>query len=179
MTFPDLPKAWHHRPPPHTSAYRRWLVEPGSLTRRIQATCENFCVELVSQHRRRPFDEESQALDMPVRRSAWVREVFLRCGPRNVVFAHSVVPADSLSSRWRHLRALGTRPLGAALFANPQIRRSAMAYRRLTPQHALYTCAVASEPERPSVLWARRSLFTLDDHPILVTEVFLPAILAL
>ncbi len=29
----------------------------------------------------------------------------------------------------------------------------------------------------PRALWARRSLFSLENHPILVTEVFLPALL--
>jgi chorismate--pyruvate lyase len=31
--------------------------------------------------------------------------------------------------------------------------------------------------ERPDCLWARRSLFLLNNSPILVTEVFLPGVL--
>lgn len=179
MSFPDLPKAWHRRPPAHASRYRSWLVEPGSLTRRLQNACTDFSVKLLSQGLHRPFRDESDYLGLPARQNAWLREVFLRCGGRDAVFAHSVVPMQSLASGWRHLRALGTRPLGAALFANPRIQRSAMTYCRLNARHALYASAVASERKPPSVLWARRSLFTLDSHPILVTEVFLPAILAL
>jgi chorismate--pyruvate lyase len=43
----------------------------------------------------------------------------------------------------------------------------------------LYKSAVAVLDERPTKLWARRSLFYLRDAPLLVTEVFLPEILTL
>jgi chorismate--pyruvate lyase len=44
-------------------------------------------------------------------------------------------------------------------------------------RHPLYRHAAVHVDAPPRALWARRSLFSLENHPILVTEVFLPALL--
>lgn len=107
------------------------------------------------------------------------REVFLYCGDRPVVFAHSVLPLASLRGAWAKLGKLGNRPLGATLFANPCVRRAPLEYKRLNQRHPLYQRACARLDRPPTYLWARRSLFALHGRRILVTEVFLPAILEL
>jgi chorismate--pyruvate lyase len=108
-----------------------------------------------------------------------LREVHLYCGDTPVVFAHSVIPKKGMNGAWHHLGKLGNKPLGAALFANPLIKRMPLQFRKLDRRHALYrrACAILHEP--PSHLWARRSVFILKKYPILVTEVFLPGILAM
>lgn len=113
------------------------------------------------------------------RRTALVREVYLYCGRTPVVFAHSVIDPQSLHGPWRRLARLGTRPLGAALFADPRIRRYPLHQRKLNAHHELYERACDALKKRPPYLWARRSLFMLHKSPILVTEVFLPGILKL
>ena len=65
------------------------------------------------------------------------------------------------------------------MFANPRIKRCPLRYRQLTVHDALYRKACGLLEEAPRSLWARRSLFVLRGTPLLVTEVFLPAILAL
>ena len=108
-----------------------------------------------------------------------VREVSLNCGQRPVVFAHSVVESRALRGPWRMLMTLGARPLGAALFADPRITRFPLRFRRLNRRHELYRRACELLEHSPACLWARRSLFVLRGSRLLVTEVFLPAILAL
>jgi chorismate--pyruvate lyase len=51
--------------------------------------------------------------------------------------------------------------------------------RKIGWHHELHRRLSACLPAAPMSLWARRSLFRLHDSPILVTEVFLPAILRL
>jgi len=158
---------------------RAWLVDRGSLTARIQARCPAFSVKLVFQGRGRAARDESFLVPRRQRECALVREVYLYCRRTPVVFAHSVFDPRALRGPWRGLSRLGTRPLGAALFADPRIRRYPLRQKKLTPHHELYRRACAALRSRPSFLWARRSLFMLHKSPILVTEVFLPGILKL
>jgi chorismate--pyruvate lyase len=65
------------------------------------------------------------------------------------------------------------------LFADPRITRFALRFRRLNRRHELYRRACELLEHSPACLWARRSLFALRESRLLVTEVFLPAILDL
>jgi chorismate--pyruvate lyase len=47
---------------------------------------------------------------------------------------------------------------------------------RLTAGDGLYQAASARLDDKPEVIWGRRSLFTLRGKPLLVNEIFLPAI---
>ena len=71
------------------------------------------------------------------------------------------------------------RPLGAALFADPRVARQSLRFRQVRRGHELYDAARRRLDVDSAVLWARRSLFVFRGSRLLVTEVFLPAILAL
>ena len=107
---------------------------------------------------------------------ALVREVYLYCGDTPVVFAHSVVARKHLQGAWRGLSRLGNRSLGTMLFSNPLIHRAEFGYKQLNSYHPLFKRACQRLRAPPAHLWARRSRFTSEEQPILVTEVFLPAI---
>lgn len=170
---------WYTRPPQPGCPYRHWLTDQGSLTRRIQARCDKFSVRHVAQRFGKTTRDEAISAGLQPRHYALLREVFLYCGESPVVFAHSVLPKSSLRGAWHGLANLGNKPLGAALFATPRIRRAPLEFKRLSPHHALYRRACRLLPDKPPHLWARRSVFRLHHKPILVTEVFLPAILNL
>jgi len=93
------------------------------------------------------------------------------------VFARTVIPASSLRGRLRRLSMLGTRPLGALLFADPGMRRDAPEIARIHPGHDIFLQAVQHSRARPAAIWGRRSVFYLDNKPLLVSEIFLPEIL--
>ncbi|HQR51418.1 MAG TPA: chorismate lyase [Methylophilaceae bacterium] len=175
---PSSRAAWLPKPA-GSGAYRHWLVDAGSLTRRLQAHCKAFSVQKVRQQRGRALRDEAQLLGMRAHENALLREVFLCCGDRPLVFAHSVLPRSSLRGAWHGLGRLGPRPLGAALFANPVVVRTPLSYRKLAPSHALYRRAAELLNNKPPCLWARRSVFTLRARSIMVTEVFLPGVLEL
>lgn len=163
--------------PVGSGAYRPWLVDNGSLTQRLKASCQRFSVERVRQKRARPLPDEALLLKLAPHERALLREVALCCDGTQAVFAHSVLPHRSLRGAWQHLGRLGNKPLGAALFANPNVVRTPLSFRKLNPRHALYARAVVHLAEKPQCLWARRSLFMLHNAPILVTEVFLPGVI--
>lgn len=96
-----------------------------------------------------------------------------------MVFAHSVLPLSGLRGPWQGLSALGNKPLGAALFANPLVKRTPLAFKKLGARDELYMRACRILALKPPHLWARRSIFSLQGCPILVTEVFLPDIMGL
>ena len=82
-------------------------------------------------------------------------------------------------ARGASLSGLGNRSLGTVLFTNPVVKRTPLRFRKLTSGHPLFKHACRRLDEKPSGLWARRSLFSLRGQSILVTEVFLPSILEL
>lgn len=162
-----------------TTSYRHWLRLPGSLTQALTSRCPRFSVNRLRQELDRPFADETGPLELRPNRLAMVREVLLNCDDRPLVFAHSVIPMASLTGPWLHLAKLGNRPLGATLFADPRISRRPLEFRCLDQRHPLYLRASQCLATLPARLWARRSLFASQGHPILVTEVFLPEVLQL
>lgn len=184
-----LPNPNRHRHEPHWHPARRflhgaipgalhgWLLDPGSLTRRVRGACDGrFGVRLLGQGRQRPQLEEALALAMSPTAGALVRQVQLLCGTTPWVFARTVIPHSTLCGPRRRLGRLGDRPLGAALFADPTMRRGEVEVARLTPRHPLYHAAVAGLAAPPPEVWGRRSLFWLQGAPLLVSEFFLPGL---
>ena len=161
------------------AASRAWLLDHGSLTARIKSRCREFNVRLLRQQRMRVAREEAELLGLRHREHAIGRDVLLLCGTVPLVFAHSVLRPDDLEGAWRSIAALGTSPLGAALFADPRIERHPLRYRWLRGGHPLYCAAVAAVGTALPPIWARRSRFVLGGAPLLVTEAFLPGIAGL
>ena len=172
-------ESWHTFLPDIEAGYAPWLHAKGSLTLRIQQRCDHFNVCTVHNRLATAVYDESVLLGLPARQKIYTREVFLHADGNPVVFAHSVVAARHLCGAWRALRNLGNRPLGALLFAHPLVQRSALHFHALKPDHPLYRRATVALDAPPHKLWARRSLFILNSAPLLVTEIFLPDILAL
>lgn len=162
-----------------SNAYEAWLIDNGSLTLRLQKRYARFTVQPVALKFAKPIQDEAALLHLPVHKTALIREVLLMGDNQPVVFAHSVLPRTSLRGAWNGLGRLGNKPLGATLFANPKVKRTPLSYKKLTPNHALYKHAAQHLTQKPSYLWARRSIFSLNCANIMVTEVFLPQLLAI
>ncbi|BBJ24119.1 chorismate--pyruvate lyase family protein [Candidatus Nitrotoga sp. AM1P] len=172
-------ESWRTFLPGIEAGYAPWLRTDGSLTLRIQQRCENFSVCNVHNRLTTAIYDETALLGLPAQQKIYTREVFLHADGKPVVFAHSVVAAEHLCGAWHALRNLGNRPLGALLFTHPLVRRSVLHFHALKPNHPLYRRAAIALDTPPQKLWARRSLFILRNAPLLVTEIFLPDILAL
>jgi chorismate--pyruvate lyase len=170
----DLRQGWIAHPLSIPRPWRHWLVDRGSLTERLRSHCPDFRVAPLATGLARAHSDECDPLALAPRARAYVREVLLMCGDTPAVFAHSVLPLAGLRGGWRGITGLGSRSLGEALLRDPRIVRQALSFRRVVAGHPLYDAAAARLPDAPHGLWARRSAFCLNGHPLLVTEVFLP-----
>ena len=123
-----LSSHWKRRPElaGAPSGLSAWLTEPDSLTARIVARCTHFRVRILSEHFSIPNADEYAWLGLRHGRRVWVRDVLLLADEIPVVFAHSVVAPLALRGAWHIARAIGNRPLGAALFADPLIDRKSV-----------------------------------------------------
>jgi chorismate--pyruvate lyase len=154
-----------------------WLLDAASLTRRLQLACGGrFSVQVLRQGWDRPLVSERRALGMARGGRAVIREVRLMCGDTPWVFARTVIPVRSLRGARRRLVHLGAKPLGAALFADPGLRRGEVEVARMGPGEQLFARAVGTAAASEAV-WGRRSVFWLRGKPLLVSEIFLPALL--
>lgn len=124
----------------------------------------------------RPRLDEAQILGMPKAAVGWVRQVQLLCDGEPWVFARTIIPATTLTGEQRQLTHLGNRPLGAFLFADPGMRRGPVELACILPGQAMFKCATEDLAGSPGGIWGRRSVFQVGGKPLLVTEVFLPAV---
>lgn len=165
LPVPSVAPYWRtlRRPALIPPALRPWLSDSGSLTRHLQRASQGrFRVELLNQHWGFPRADECRGLQLRTRQRALIREVRLYGGNQAWVEARTIIPQSTLCGANRRLLRLGNRPLGSLLFQTPGMRRQPLQIARLrlpTGQH-----------------WARRSLFYLQQRPLLVCEIFLPAI---
>jgi chorismate--pyruvate lyase len=172
-------QGWLDHPHSLPRSLRSWLSDRGSLTRRLKSRCASFRLVPLAIGLARPNPDEYALLGAAPGARAYVRDVLLLCNDVPVVFAHSVLPHAGLRGGWNGITRLGSRPLGEALFSDPRILRQPLAYHRVRPGHPLFRAIAEQQALAASSLWARRSVFCLNRHPLLVTEVFLPAIEAL
>ena len=94
--------------------------------------------------------------------------------------AHSVIPTLSSSGSNHSILRLGTKPLGAVLFSKTRKHSKAKSPRdiaRLDRSSELWKKHSKHIADLSSPLWARRTLYRLKGRPILVNEIFLPALL--
>ncbi len=144
--------------------WRNWVLDPGSLTKRLKALqCSPFSVALHHVGYGRATLSEAKALNIAPRHQVYVREVTLMVAGIRVVRARSVIPRATLTGPERQLLHLGTKPLGEFLFTHPKMVRGPIQFKQGRIDHR--------------EAWARRSVFYLNDKPLLVSEVFLPELL--
>lgn len=150
--------------------FKAWLLEPASLTARLKSRARHFELQVLQQYEH-PLPEYIEAL-LPGIRYAQCREVLMSCNNVPCVYAQSWLPLQALAAL-QPLAQLGDKPLGEIIFQQQHVRRSAIEVARVQLHHPL-TATIAS-----GEYWARRSVFTLADQPLLVAEVFLDGVLAL
>ena len=120
------------------------------------------------------MSNEARALGMRRSSHVLVRQVQLLCNDVPWVYARTVIPRRTLTGRQRRLAHLKSRSLGAMLFADPTMRRGELQLVRLTARDKLHAIVTQRIDQAPAVMWGRRSVFTLSNKPLLVSEIFLP-----
>ena len=154
-----------------------WLSDKGSLTRRLKRYNQiDFSVQLLGNSWIKPLTDESLALGLSFSELSFQREVLLMNGSEANVYARTVVPRKTYMAMQHRFNQLGNKPLGELLFTDPTVRRGPIEIACLKPGQWLYEMALLEADERPEQLWGRRSQFYLSGQPLLVNEIFLPAL---
>lgn len=156
-----------------------WLAEPGLLTARVRAHCgDTMRFRMLGPLRTaRISDALGDCLRVPDL-DCLLREIEFCCARTRVVYAQTVLPGSTVA-RYPWLRDLGDAPLGESLQeAGEPVSREPLQFAALPDGHELARAAKAgADAATPGTLWARRAVYRLGGCPILVQEVFLPALL--
>lgn len=141
--------------------WRPSLFDKHSLTARLIAISDgDFAVDVLWQGWRKLSQQEALLLGCQHNQThAWCRDVALMVKGEALVYARTCIPKSTLTGNESQLKNLGRKPLGGYLFSHRNMRRSEINAYRIA-QNDL------------SLSWARRSVFYLQQKPILVTEAF-------
>ncbi|BFT32157.1 chorismate lyase [Alteromonas sp. D210916BOD_24] len=142
---------------------KNWLLDTGSLTERVQALCHQFSLELLGQQTLTPQPNELSVLNANGATTYQIREILLCDNDTPWVFARSVIPQAIIDAE---LSNLGCEPLGKRLFNDARFSRS--------PFEVGMVNAATLGFNRTAPLWGRRSVFSIEQHHMIVAEVFLP-----
>ena len=160
--------------------WQAWLSDSGSLTQKIESVIgQKLEVRVLRDCPQSLNSDESRYFHFKIRRCR-VREVLLCANGVPLVMAHSVIPTASSSGSNHSILRLGTKPLGAVLFSNNRRHSKTKPRReitRLNKSSELWKKCQRQYSLISSPLWARRTLYQLKGHPILVNEIFLPELL--
>jgi len=150
-----------------------WLLDPSSLTARLKKHCQKFRVQVLGQ-KIQPCSEMESNADIRQGEDVLVREVLLFCDEQPQVFARSLLPLSSLTGDEKKLAQLGTQSLGQVLFNHPNLIRKNIELSSFDEKSSVSFLAKHCQLPERETLWGRRSVFVLDDKPLMVAEVFLP-----
>jgi len=150
-----------------------WLYDHNSLTNKLQLTFNHFSVEVKQQISCTPNKFISQFFKNE--KKILIREVFLHCDGKPVVFAQTEIPFSTLREQPVDLDNIGEQALGTILFQDPTMLRGQIEVTEFKKGSIFHQLAEDLQQPVKHSLWARRSLFYLSNKPLLVTELFLPA----
>ena len=147
------------------ASLRPWLLEPGSMTRRLRQHNSHFSVEWLGNHQVSLTADEQWLVDAPTP-AGICREVILH-GDRGPAVLGWTLFAD-VALEGSGLADLGEQPLGERIFGHEPARRDHLQVARFE---------IATNPLCPAaVVWGRRSRLFLGPWPLLVHELFLPSL---
>lgn len=162
---------WLPQPPDLAPGLLAFVSEAGSLTERLLATGHRFGVQVLSQGASQANPDELALLALPTDSLLYARHVLLTLDDTPVVYARSIARLDC--PVWQPILDRGSRSLGLTLFGGlPQLQRGPLHYQQLGPSHPLHQACHSTTAQLP----ARRCSFVLEQAPLVVCELFLPAL---
>lgn len=114
-----LDSNWHSDPKLLSTSQQEWLLHNGSLTQKLYEVATNFNVEVVQE---KWVAKNSQNLTA-CNEEIWLREVLLKDGETNWIFAQTIVPRSTIENIAPNLVNLGNEPIGLWLFSQNPIRK--------------------------------------------------------
>ena len=155
----------------------KFLFEDGSLSRLIRDKFRGrFHIDLINESWVIPMSYEKKVLSLRDNEIAFVRESYLNCNNKKLVYARTVIPKQTLKKKNQNLTRLGQKPLGEILFSSDKIYRDNIKYAKIPLSNELHNSAKGN-CNISSGLYSRQSIFYIKNKPLLVFEVFLPDII--
>lgn len=143
-----------------THYHKQWLLEQGSLSRRLEQHCQALTVSLL-ENQVVPVDSLSLEEQFLIGEHECLRrQVILQGDLSSWVFGRTLIPVPSLKNQQYDLVRQGNIPLGLTVFSAEKVRRDAL-------QVGLIETELGP-------LFARRSRLWMNEKPMLVAELFLP-----
>lgn len=165
---------WSWVPPMAPVATLGCVLEPGSLTERLIASCDLFAVELLHLGVGVAHPDEATQIGVAPGDAMSVRHVALNLDGTSGVMARSFCRADCPT--WFPILDRGGRSLGFTLFSGEvALTRGPLEFAQIMAGHPLFELARMRAPGIARFP-ARRCRFELDGAPLVVCEVFLPAL---
>jgi chorismate lyase len=163
----------HHLP----EAVQSWTYEAGSLTQRLRDFYGNaITVSILFHQWRTPYLSERRQLQLPQHRYGLIREVMLHTNGKPLLLARTIIPEETIKVAHRNLAHLGSRPLGEVIFSYPDLERITMDFTMTPP--AIWSPQARQKSTIDQDIWGRRTVYAIHKQPMLVSEFFLPEILA-
>lgn len=129
------------------SEVAQWLLHQGSLTEKLKSICHCFQVEVIREQWQ-IFEKEGTEI------STWLREVMLKCGESDWIFAQTLLPQSTVESVGKPVLAMGENAIGLWLFPQNPVR-------------------ISLQWQKINGLYARRAVYDLQGFPIEIRELFL------
>ncbi len=153
----------------------RWLREAGSLTKRAKQICEQVQVEVITSGWQKISRYEANLIRTDERKKAFIREIFMVCDGQPWWYTRTIAPRTALTGPLQQLPYLRGKPLADLLFSSSRIRRQALEIAPISAEHYEYKYLARHLTNNSDSLWGRRSRIFCADQPLLLTEIFLPA----
>ncbi len=144
---------------------KQWLTQPYILTEAMERHCDNLSMALLSMTFDQAFEDEIDKLnqDGPY----MIRRVAFYGDKQPWTYGRVIIPNTTYLSQQSAFDNLVNKPMGVnLLYNNPDVTRSDFEYSHITsPQDA-----ALEDFDTP--IYARRSIFTWSQHPLLIIEYF-------
>jgi len=163
------PQVRHHLP----KNVQSWVYEAHSLTQRLRCFYgDTVKVKILFHQWKTPFLSEIHHLHLRNQRYSLIREVLLYAEDKPLILARTILPKKTIQSAKRNLSHLGTRPLGEVIFSYQHLERLEMDVSCV--KNTIWSKPLQQQLTIEQPIWGRRTVYAIQQQPLLVSELFLP-----
>ena len=153
---------------------QHWVTDPHSLTERLEHLFgDPLLFHLDANNWQQADDSEMQALNIE-NEPTWVRSISFSIKQQPLILARTIMPQSSCQNPALNPRF--DQPIGKILFKEPSLIRHPFEYQAFDSQDSyLKLWDYSFDTNNPTL--ARRSVVIFQKLPLLITELFMPALL--
>lgn len=162
--------------PPPASVLSEWVSRPTILSQALDQVFPNRCLVVKSQGEGILSEEEQRYLQTSEKR-AWIREIHMDSEGKVLTYGRVSMPYTTYQHHQQMLDSLGDKPIGKTLlYNNPLVERSAFSFTLIHQEDPCYPLLQKWDPSHADTWVARRSRFTWEGFPLIITEIFFPVL---